>query len=106
MGVDPAAIAAGWDIVKRLGPDAARQLLQILELPDEARWAVGTSMFLKQGTLRPAVLGAVADHRLPRAGSGTASLATAGAGPRSGMSLSRAVAVAFHRSGRMRAALD
>ena len=47
--VDASAIAAGWDIVKRLGPDAARQLLQILELPDEARWAVGTSMFLKQG---------------------------------------------------------
>jgi hypothetical protein len=49
--VDGAAIEAGWDIVKRLGPDAARQLLHILELPEEARWAVGVSMFRKQETV-------------------------------------------------------
>jgi len=35
--MDADAIAAGWDIVKRLGPGAARELLTILELPDEAR---------------------------------------------------------------------
>jgi hypothetical protein len=49
--IDPDAIAAGWDIVKRLGPDAARQLLQILELPDEARWATGMAMFKKPETV-------------------------------------------------------
>lgn len=48
--MDSAAIAAGWDIVKRLGPDAARGLLKVLELPDEARWAVAMSMFRKQET--------------------------------------------------------
>ena len=48
--MDFAAIAAGWDIVEPLGPDAARQLLQILELSDEARWHVGMTMFQRQET--------------------------------------------------------
>jgi hypothetical protein len=31
---DPDAIAAGWDTIKRVGPDA-RELLAVLDLPDD-----------------------------------------------------------------------
>jgi hypothetical protein len=48
--VDGPAIAAGWDIVKQLGSGAARELLAVLELPDEARWAVWMTMFQKEET--------------------------------------------------------
>ena len=45
--VDAGAIDAGMDRVKRLGPDNARQLLAILELPDNARWEVAADLFQK-----------------------------------------------------------
>ena len=71
MTIDPPAIAAGWDIVKRLGPDAAQELLAILELPDEARWAVGVTMFRKQETVTIGeILGASSRTPPGRRGSG------------------------------------
>ena len=42
---DFTAIAAGWDIVKRLGPGAARELLAVLELPDDERLAFISRMY-------------------------------------------------------------
>ena len=45
--MDADAIAAGWDITKRLGPDAARELLAVLELPDDQRWTFISSMYLR-----------------------------------------------------------
>ena len=46
--MDGPAIAAGWDITKRLGPDAARELLAVLELPDDQRWAFISSMYERE----------------------------------------------------------
>lgn len=45
---DPTATAAGWDIVKRVGPDHARTLLAVLELPDDQPWAFISSMYLRE----------------------------------------------------------
>ena len=45
--MDPNAIAAGWDIMKPLGPDRARTLLEVLELPDDERWAFISRMFVR-----------------------------------------------------------
>ena len=47
LTVDGPAIAAGWDIVKQLGPDAARGLLKVLELSNDQRWAFISSMYLR-----------------------------------------------------------
>jgi len=47
--MDAAAIAAGWDITKRLGPDAARELLAVLELPDDERWVFISRMSARDG---------------------------------------------------------
>ena len=49
--MDPAAIDAGMDVVKRLGPDAARGLLRILEMPDDLRWSVATTLFQQESTV-------------------------------------------------------
>jgi hypothetical protein len=35
--MDADAIAAAWDITKRLGTDPVRELLAVLELPDDQR---------------------------------------------------------------------
>ena len=45
--MDAPAIAAGWDLVKALGPDRARTLLEVLELPDDERWAFISRMFVR-----------------------------------------------------------
>ena len=45
--MDRAAIAAGWDVVKTLGPDRARTLLEVLELPDDERWSFISRMFVR-----------------------------------------------------------
>ena len=64
--IDADAIAAGWDLVKSLGPDRARTLLEVLELPDDERWAFISSMYLREDGLALAeVLARRASSRRP-----------------------------------------
>ena len=64
--MDPAAIGAGWDIVKRLRPDNAHTLLAVLELPADARWAFTSSMYQREDGLALAeVLARRASSRRP-----------------------------------------
>jgi hypothetical protein len=49
--MDAEAPNAGWDVVERLGPHAARQLLQILQLHQEARWAAGMALVRRPETV-------------------------------------------------------
>jgi len=52
-----AAIGAGMDLVKLLGPDNARKLLEVLELPDDERWAFTSRMYARDdGTALAEVL--------------------------------------------------
>ena len=62
--VDASAIDAGWDLVKTLGPDRARTLLEVLELPHDARWAFTSSMYEREDGLALAEVLADVDQDL------------------------------------------
>ena len=45
--IDPAASTPATDLVKTLGPDRARTLLDVLELPGDERWAFISRMYVR-----------------------------------------------------------